>query len=128
MAIYAVFVPQFGLCYNLWYKFIRSFLPFKFVLEIYLSQVGQNIQRTCSPSLDILNSAQTFCCKISSEYQTSCWTSVCWTLYLICPCRTFYPGRSNPFAGHFQNHMLSKISWYTCKMCGLPQNCHSIIC
>ncbi len=61
------------------------------------------VRRTSSPSQDILNSRWTFHCKMSSEYKTFRWTSICRTLSLIYACQTFCPARYNHFAGHFQN-------------------------
>ncbi len=42
------------------------------VCKIYLNFDWQ----TSSPSLDILNSRLTFCCKMSNKYQTFRWTSI----------------------------------------------------
>ncbi len=62
------------------------------VCEIHLSLAGHFVWRTSSPSPDILNSRRTYHCKMSSEYQT-----FCWTFCLAC---------SNSFAGHFQRRTL----------------------
>ncbi len=65
-----------------------------------VSLAGQFVRGTSSPSPNILNSRWTFHSKMSSEYQTFCWT--------------FCPTRSNSFAGHFQNSWrISRTLYYT---------------
>ncbi len=66
------------------------------VREIGLSLARYFVQRTSSPSPNILNSRRTFHCKISREYQTYCWISIRQILSLKCSRGTKTPS-SNIF-------------------------------
>ena len=79
------------------------------VCEIHLSLAGHFVRRTASPSPNILTSCWTFHCKMSSDIKKLLLnilnSSPDIYLSLIYSPRTFWPARSNPFAGHFSKFL-----------------------